>query len=162
MWSFVLAISGCHNSILARQGKLSRLIASKPTSAFQMYYLVWTCSLPLFTYQPCATGPLVTCLYKGIVKIVDSGLYFISSFHFLFHFHFLFLEQLGLGLIGHTVTSVTSWWRSHKTDHETWENIVEGTRTKWRHTTWTLHVGLMHYSWSFRVGCIVVSTDHGD
>jgi len=35
-----------------------------------------------------------------------------STFHFYFHavlfFHFLFLEQLGLGLIGHTVTSVTT------------------------------------------------------
>ena len=109
---------------------------------------------------------LITILLS--VKIVDSGLYFI--FHFIlfyfflvfFSFIFLFLEQLGLGVISYAVTSVTSWWQSHKTDHETWENVVEGTRTKWRHTTWTPHVGLMYYSWSFRVGCTVVSTDHGD
>ena len=48
--------------------------------------------------------------------------YFPFSFYFTFlffsFFTFLFLEQLGLGLIGHAVTSVTSWWRSHKTDHE--------------------------------------------
>ena len=36
---------------------------------------------------------------------------FIFSFHFIlvfFFFSFLFLEQLGLGFIGHAVTSVTS------------------------------------------------------
>jgi len=37
--------------------------------------------------------------------------YFIFSFYFYFifdlFFHFLFLEQLGLGLIGHAVTTVT-------------------------------------------------------
>ena len=50
------------------------------------------------------------------VKIVDGGLYFIFPFSvfififlfFSFLFTFLFLEQLGLGLIGHAVTSVTS------------------------------------------------------
>ena len=37
--------------------------------------------------------------------------YFLFSFYFIlffFYFSFLFLEQLGLGLIGHAVTSVTS------------------------------------------------------
>ena len=42
-------------------------------------------------------------------------------------FYFLFLEQLGLGLIGHAVTSITCW-HSHKTDHEIWENLVEDSR----------------------------------
>ena len=46
------------------------------------------------------------------VKIVDDGLhyYFLFSlyFLFLFFFSFLFLEQLRLGVISHTVTSVTS------------------------------------------------------
>jgi len=34
---------------------------------------------------------------------------FLFIFHFIFDlfFYFLFLEQLGLGLIGHTVTSIT-------------------------------------------------------
>jgi len=50
---------------------------------------------------------------NGIVKIEESGfdlLYFSFHFYFIFNlfFHFLFLEQLGLGLIGHTVTSVTT------------------------------------------------------
>ena len=52
-------------------------------------------------------------------------------------------------------------WQSHKTDHKTWENGVEGSGIKWRHTTWTTHVGLMSYTWSFRVGYTVVSMDHG-
>ena len=86
---------------------------------------------------------------KVDVKIVDGGLYFIFSFHFYFTFYFffffifLFLEQLRLEFISHAVTSVTNWWRSHKTDHETWEKGVEGTRIKWRHTAWTTHAGLM-------------------
>ena len=42
------------------------------------------------------------------VKIVDDGLYFIFPFHFYFSFNFLFLEQLGLGVISHAVTSVTT------------------------------------------------------
>ena len=92
-------------------------------------------------------------------------IYFLSfiwlSSAFCFIFYFLFLEQLGLGFISHTVTSVTNWWRSHKTDHETWEKKVEGSGTKWRHTVWTTHADLMLYSWSFRVGCTVASTDHG-
>ena len=44
------------------------------------------------------------------LKKVDL-IYFIFLFIFYFifdlFFHFLFLEQLGLGLIGHAVTSVT-------------------------------------------------------
>ena len=71
-------------------------------------------------------------IITGDVKIKESGLdlfYFYFYFYFYLFFYFLFLEQLGLGLIGYTVTSVTTWWRSHKTDHETWEKEVEGSRT---------------------------------
>jgi len=91
--------------------------------------------------------------------------YFLFSLYFTFLFFFLFnflLEQLRLGFICHSVTSVTNWWCSHKTDHKTWEKEVEGSRTKWCHTAWTTHTGLMLYSWSFRVGCTVASTDHGE
>jgi len=47
------------------------------------------------------------------VKIKESGLdlfYFSFYFYFLFDlfFYFPFLEQLGLGLISHAVTSVTT------------------------------------------------------
>ena len=48
---------------------------------------------------------------RVIVKIeeVRLDLFFFSLFYFIFNlfFHFLFLEQLGLELIGHTVTTVT-------------------------------------------------------
>jgi len=88
--------------------------------------------------------------------------HFILLFFFFFLFNFLFLEQLRLGIISHAVTSVTNWWCSHKTDHRTWEKEVEGSGTKWRHTAWTTHADLMLYSWSFRVGCTVASTDHGE
>jgi len=49
-----------------------------------------------------------------VVKIVNNGLnlYFCFLFYFLFSFSFilffLFLEQLGLGVISHAVTSVTT------------------------------------------------------
>ena len=52
--------------------------------------------------------------YDITVKIVDGGLclFSFSLFHFiflyLFNFYFLFLEQLGLGVISHAVTSVTN------------------------------------------------------
>jgi len=53
----------------------------------------------------------VNRVYYSHVKIVNGGLYFISSFHFILLFFsffiFLFLEQLGLGFISHAVTSVT-------------------------------------------------------
>ena len=64
--------------------------------------------------------------------MIDLVFLFHSSFLFLFLFYFsifLFLEQLGLGWTGHAVTSVTTWWRSHKTDHKTWENLVKDLRT---------------------------------
>ena len=44
--------------------------------------------------------------YVG-VKITEDGLHFYFSSFIFFYFHFLFLEQLGLGLIGHIVISVT-------------------------------------------------------
>ena len=71
-------------------------------------------------------------LKTRIVKFTNDGLspsLFYFSFLFSFCFTFLFLEQLGLGLISHAVTSVTTQWHSHKTDHKTWENLVEDSRT---------------------------------
>ena len=58
-------------------------------------------------------------------------LYFTFYFYFysILFFYFLFLEQLGLGWIGHTITSVTTQWCSHKMGYETWKNLVEDSRT---------------------------------
>jgi len=129
------------------------------------WYLISTLHIPpslvLSHYSEHAVTvvPCLCVFSTGIfVKIVNGGLHF--YFYFYFYFIFLFLEQLGLGFVSHAVTSVTSWWRSHKTDHETWENRVKGSGIKWRHTIWTTHVDLMSYTWSFRVGCTVVSMDH--
>ena len=85
---------------------------------------------------------------------------FIFSFHFilflfLFFFYFLFLEQLGLGSISHKLMAKSQDWSRDL------ENEVEDSGTKWHYTAWTTHTGLMLYSWSFRVGCTVVSMDHG-
>ena len=96
-------------------------------------------------------------LVVGITRELDKKLlllsksltvdfiYFIFSLSFYFSLpfnsYFLFLEQLGLGVISHAVTSVTSWWHSHETDHKTQEKKVEGSRTKWRYIAWTTHAG---------------------
>ena len=63
---------------------------------------------------------MLRSLTVDLTFIFRFSFYFILFFFFLF-FSFLFLEQLGLGFI------------SHKTDHGTWENRVEGSRIKWRH-----------------------------
>ena len=107
------------------------------------------------------SGIGVVCQDRWRWTLFLFSLFTLFYFYFTFSFLFLFLEQLGLGFISYAITLVTSWWRNHKTDHETQENRVEGSRTRWHHTTWTTHVGLMLYSWSFRVGCTVVSMDHG-
>ena len=102
-------------------------------------------------------------VYLSSSQTVDLDfLYFTFYFYFIFYFffYFLFLEQLELGLIDHADILVIIWWHSHKTDHETWENLIEDFKNKWCHTTWTPHVDLMDYTWWFRVGCTVVSMDH--
>jgi len=81
-----------------------------------------------------------TCLDIEIVptkvsRSLTMDLTFIFRFSLYFIFSFLFIEQLGLGFISHAVTSVTSWWHSHKTDHRIWENGIEGSGIKWHHTT---------------------------
>ena len=53
---------------------------------------------------------VIKSTYMSSSQTVDLGfLYFTFYFYFLFNlfFYFLFLEQLGLGLISHAVTSVT-------------------------------------------------------
>ena len=46
-------------------------------------------------------------LKGGNVKITENRLHFYFSSFLFFSFPFLFLEQLGLGLIGYVITSVT-------------------------------------------------------
>ena len=117
--------------------------------------------LPLstfITYESClGTNSTYCCKLTTIVFVFSTPLsrsskvdfvhFYFSLFYFSFSFfillYFLFLEQLGLGVISHAVTSVTNWWCSHKTDHGTWEKEVEDSGTKWRHIAWTTHAGLM-------------------
>ena len=71
----------------------------------------------------------------AVSRLLTMDLTFIFHFssHFIlfcFSFIFLFLEQLRLGFISHTVTSVTNGWHSHRTNHGTWGNEVEGSGTK--------------------------------
>ena len=85
-------------------------------------------------------SPLLYILEKHLnslnVKIVNGGLDFLFSLYFtlflLLLFIFLFLEQLGLGFISHTVTSVTNWWCSHKN----WSrDLGKGSRRFWNKVT---------------------------
>ena len=84
-----------------------------------------------------------------------------SSFILFILFYFIFIFIL-FSIFRTTWVRVyqSSCHISHKTDHGTWENEVKGSGIRWRHTTWITHVSLMLYTWSFRVGCTVVSTDH--
>ena len=122
-------------------------------------------SLILHTFSITGLVASLFLIYRSLVsslQIVDlvfSLFYFSFLFSFHFIFYFLFLEQPELGLIGHTVTSVTTWWHNHKMDHETWGEFSRRFKNKWHHTTWTPHVSLMDYTWLFRVGCTVVSID---
>ena len=91
----------------------------------------------------------------------------------IFIFHFLFYFSVSFLFLSFSIFR-TTWVRgyqsrchiSHKlmAKSQDWSrDLGELSRrfeNKCRHTTWTPHVGLMYYSWSFRVGCTVVSTDH--
>ena len=105
-----------------RQGALAILI-------LYIYYRLLVCAttISIWPLSPCCYLMSIThppCFYLN-VKIVEGGLcsFLFSLFYFYFYFFFyslfLFLEQLRLGVISHTVTSVTTWWCSHKTDHGT-------------------------------------------
>ena len=104
------------------------------------------------------------------VKIEDCGLsyslfsffLFFISFSFWFIFFFLFLELYRVRVRSDQSHCHIShiWWCGHNIDHGTQEKEVEGSRTKWCHTTWILYVGLILYIWSFRIGCTVASMDH--
>ena len=100
--------------------------------------------------------------FSGLSRLqkVDFVSFYLFS-HFLFDLFFIFsiFRTLGLGL--EVISHISHiWWCGHNIDHRTWEKKVEGSGTKWCHTTWILHVDLMLYTWSFKVGCTVASTDH--
>ena len=160
--TFIVLSSPCPNSFF-RFAKNSSTVTYSNTPISKFFNI--------FPFQISADS-LYTCNSThwicSSVKIADDELYFIFPFYFIlfyfsfiFLFNFLFLEQLGLGIISHAVTSVTNWWQSHKTDHRTWKKEIEDSGTKWCHIAWTIHASLMLYSWLFRVGCTVASMDYG-
>ena len=93
-------------------------------------------------------------------KVDFVSFYLSSHFYFLFDLFFIvsIFRTLGVGI--EVISHISHiWWCGHNIDHGTWEKGVEDSGTKWYHTTWTPHVGLMLHTWSFRVGCTVASTD---
>ena len=71
-------------------------------------------SLILHTFSITGLVASLFLIYRSLVSslqtvdLVFSLFYFSFLFSFHFIFYFLFLEQPGLGLIGHAVTSVTT------------------------------------------------------
>jgi len=137
----------------------SNVLQDSEWSIFVIVQLLWgSVWMDIFIFQPHIVTNLQSLrippfLVKLLLYILLSFLsrslridfIFIFSSFLLFYFHLLFLEQLGLGLISHIVTSVT-WWHSHKIDHKTWENLVKDLRTNdiiqhGHHmlTSWTTH-----------------------
>ena len=115
----------------------------------------------------CTLNCFEACTYDLLVKIEECGLsfffiFFLILFSFQFIFHSAIFRTLGLRIRSDQSHCHIShiWCYGHNIDHRTWEKKVEGSRTKGHHTIWTLHVGLIIYTWSFRVGCTVDSTNH--
>ena len=106
----------------------------------------------------------MTVMYNIILMsrllMVDFIFIFFFSLFTLFSFSFSFSFIFPIFRTTRVRVCQSCCHISHKTDHETWENGVEGSGIKWCHTTWTTHVNLMSYTWSFRVGCTAVSMDH--
>ena len=100
-----------------------------------------------------------------IIKFTNSGL----SFSFIFHFYFYFIFSLfSYFSIFRTARVRVDWSCCHNShliakSQDRSQDLGEFSRrfeNRWRHTTWTLHVSLIDYTWLFRVGCTVVSMDH--
>jgi len=146
-----------------------------------LYFLFWNLGLGLVWCHTITKPSQISHMSQSHWKnIEDSGRMISYSIYnicqdcrkwtlFLFIFFLIFIlfliftfsifRALGLGL--EVICHIRHiWWCSHNINHRIWEKEIEDSGTKWCHTTWTPHVGLMLYIWSFRVGCTVVSTDH--
>ncbi len=77
------------------------------------------CSLDMSIHRPRSPSLLLSISEEEYhlllsLQMVDLVFFYFTSqfyFHFILFLYFLFLEQLGLGLIGHAITSVTIGWR---------------------------------------------------
>ena len=98
------------------------------------------------------------------IKIKEVGLgLFYFFFSFLFSFRFIFPFS-----IFRTTRVRVDWSHCHNShlmakSQDKSQDLGKSSRrfeNKWCHTTWTPHVGLIDYTWLFRVGCTVLSMDH--
>jgi len=95
-----------------------------------------------------------------IVKIKEVGLgLFYFSFSFLFYFPFSIFRTTRVRIDQSHCHSNHLMAKSQDKSRDLGE-FSRRFKNRWCHTTWTPHVGLMNYTWLFRVGCTVVSTDH--
>jgi len=86
-----------------------------PLTKFIWYYsLTWP--YPAGSWSHCYSMEWIWSM-QLVSRLLMLNLIFIFISYFIFLLFFLLLEQLGLGVISHAVTSVTTWWHSHKTDH---------------------------------------------
>ena len=147
-WKWEHSILSCHSHI-SRYIKYNRVHLTKHHREKACCYQENKNSNRLVTIE----GELYPHIFKlsssQTVDLVSFYFTFYFYFYFILFFYFSFLEQLGLGLIDHVVTSVIIWWHSHKTDYETWKNLVEDSRTsdiiQHRYhmlASWTIHGGL--------------------
>ena len=100
-----------------------------------------------------------------IIKFTNSGLSFSFIFHFYFYFIFSLFSYFSIFRIARVRVDLSCCHNSHliAKSQDRSQDLGEFSRrfeNRWRHTTWTLHVSLIDYTWLFRVGCTVVSMDH--
>ena len=100
-----------------------------------------------------------------IIKFTNSGLSFSFIFHFYFYFIFSLFSYFSIFRIARFRVDLSCCHNSHliAKSQDRSQDLGEFSRrfeNRWRHTTWTLHVSLIDYTWLFRVGCTVVSIDH--
>ena len=98
------------------------------------------------------------------VKIEEGGLdlfYFYFYFYFIFWFIFLFsifrTTRVRVDQSCHHISHLIA-----ESQDRSWNlrKFSKRFKNKWCHIIWIPYVGLMDYTWLFRVGCTVVSTDH--
>ena len=100
-----------------------------------------------------------------IIKFTNSGLSFSFIFHFYFYFLFSLFSYFSIFRTARVRVDLSCCHNSHliAKSQDRSQDLGEFSRrfeNRWRHTTWTLHVSLIDYTWLFRVGCTVVSIDH--
>ena len=111
-----------YNNVRIKEGDEWKAVFMMPEGSFEPTVMFFGLTNSPVTFQVMINELLrdlintgkVAAFIDDVVKIANDGLYFIFPFYFIlfflffFLFIFLFLEQLRLGVICHTVTSVTN------------------------------------------------------